>query len=643
MPSKLSPRSIIILGMLWTGCNASIGDINFENASSPTNDFCFSIVSSIRLNNASDTRLYYPTYPNGTFIDRSRIMMRYPDCVHTCGANPWFYGFGDIQQRFNEWVIPLFILVGTMQVAQLGIRNTALVALHLLADPFVFTWSLLSKLASNQRYYFLCRRSRLPEALQEAVAMILASFEEWGNCLVEEKLSNGGDGRSPPERHEPLERLEGLLVAQGLYERTQGICLAAAQSLSDCRAPGVWKSFLGTLSYIVAFVVSFYHTSKGEFNRRTGVSIALALFYTWIIPVVLISAIVGEFTSKRLSRAILQQLEKDLVKIQYDAQKLILHPLRDDYLRKLETHGEPREILKQLLNRLDEIRQRIYNDQGSISRRLRILTSKVQPSARADHREALVGLLDEVDKIQMEEYDTQDEDSKPLRIFHFADLHDGGLNDEEYPQLKWSGGNYSFRPSRCCGPQPMHLLFLAVLPVLVTLAFAIWLLYTLPPRGINCRSVKHMCFFASWILSSWLTQVFGENATPEVHWKRTCIKNSLIFFLQFLVFWIASSGWFNSCLCWSNWLSSSRPIYIVFDPKVETKDLAQTTWPLIAGVLVCFHIVFVLVVFCWFNKGARLYEGVWTLGKARGYLLRLRDKLTRKGKSPEAIRLIDRS
>src|SRR5580700_2712522 len=125
MPLRISFWSAIILFMLWVTCNASSSDTNFSNASSsntnfctassPNTDFCFSTVASIKSANLYDPRLFYFTYPNGTIIDTSRTMMLLTDCINTCGASPVIYSFSDIEQRVNEWVVPLCILIGMVQ------------------------------------------------------------------------------------------------------------------------------------------------------------------------------------------------------------------------------------------------------------------------------------------------------------------------------------------------------------------------------------------------------------------------------------------------------------------------------------------------------------------------------------------------
>jgi hypothetical protein len=113
-------------------------------------------------------------------------MMLLTDCINTCGASPVIYSFLDIEQRINEWVVPLCILIGTMQFAPLGFWNAIFVVLHLLTDPFTSIWSLLSKLAANQQCYARCLKSEhLPSAARKPVAVIIAALEEWENCLVE--------------------------------------------------------------------------------------------------------------------------------------------------------------------------------------------------------------------------------------------------------------------------------------------------------------------------------------------------------------------------------------------------------------------------------------------------------------------------
>jgi hypothetical protein len=77
-------------------------------------------------------------------------------------------------------------------------------------------------------------------------------------------------------------------------------CLKAAKDLSDCHANGTWKTILGTLNYFVAVFIAFMATFRGQFNNRTGRSIAFAVLFSWLIPAAVLTSIAGGFVSNGL-------------------------------------------------------------------------------------------------------------------------------------------------------------------------------------------------------------------------------------------------------------------------------------------------------------------------------------------------------
>jgi hypothetical protein len=126
--------------------------------------------------------------------------------------------------------------------------------------------------------------------------------------------------------------------------------------------------------------------------------------------------------------------------------------------------------------------------------------------------------------------------------------------------------------------------------------------------------------FIAWSLSFALTECLSKNATPREHWNRTCAKNVVIFSLLTISEIATSSGWLNSCFCWSNYFSWSSPgvRYVIFDPSAEIKKAARFIWPMNAGGLLVFHVTYFLGALGWFWRGARLYEKPWVGSGVRG-------------------------
>jgi hypothetical protein len=642
-------RIIITIAIVVELCHASsILNLTIELANT---DFCWNTVSKIKNDNPADPRLYYPKLP----YDENLVMMRLPDCKEVCGAGPVFYRWLDVYQRIDQWIIPLAILIGTTQTAELGLMNKIRVVLQLLANPFAAVACLLSKLALNQSFHELAV-SKLPSldpATQKAFAVVLASYEEWENCIVEKVLSSRRGGVNSIEglletqetdlgalhgnfrRGSAQERLERLIGQQDYepvataqlhdaYVRASHCCrlaaLTASHGLSNCRSKDLSKAFIGIITYVTSFSLSFVQIYQGNFNRRTGGSIALALLYMWIVPAVLLSTLVGEFTNKRLTRVVLEKLEKDLGRVEEETLQAEMETLQD-------VADGFQGTIDQLLDQLENIRRHMgYNPflpKGSMPwlniNEIRQTISRHPSDPHDTPRRNLVGegLGQALKEAPRRLRDAQEQRS----IFHFSRL--GPDSSDPYFPLCYSGGNYAFRPSRCCSRIQKRFILAAVVPVFMSVAAACMLLWTLPPPSfVNCKMVKDVAFFVTWGLS------LGLDALPlplrmalnmEEYWRVVSWKNFVIFLLQFGMVVVVSLGLFNSCTCWSNYLASPMSpgeAYVIFDPEVVLRTTSRTIWPTIVGTLLALSVAYVGVLFLMFRKGATLYDrGQIFLGK----------------------------
>lgn len=171
-------------------------------------------------------------------------------------------------------------MIGSFQFAPLRFLNTFFVAFHIFADPFTSIYNLLSKLASQQEIYYLCQSSSLPKDLKKDVAIILAGNEDWHSllCYVSAEDNPFWAFESHSSTIGKLEGLEELLSDYTDFtirnHRIDKIQLAARE-LSDSRLNGLGKTSIGTISYLAALGMAFVRVTKGEFNNRTGHSLAL--------------------------------------------------------------------------------------------------------------------------------------------------------------------------------------------------------------------------------------------------------------------------------------------------------------------------------------------------------------------------------
>lgn len=316
---------------MFRSCLSFVSVINFLALTVAThidNPEIVQFFSDIQRQNPLDPRLVPHFYSNGTIIRENFTVITLAACNDQCGVNWNPYPTLDIQKRIATWHIPLFLLIGSMHYASFGFWNIIFVIIHLLGDPISSFESLLSKLRRLQKHQRRCTRelSCLPLRVQKSVAMILVAYEEWDHEIpvyakklsVNHKRDHHGYARlegEPVEEQNPdmLHILKEWLGPSTLppepkQSQRRHACLQAANEMSDCRDSGFSKTLLGVINYITTVAASFVHVAAGDFNNRTGHSIAMSMLFSWLIPTILLCSLVGGFATKRSSEDVLERL-----------------------------------------------------------------------------------------------------------------------------------------------------------------------------------------------------------------------------------------------------------------------------------------------------------------------------------------------
>lgn len=288
--------------------------------------------ADIQWQNPFDPRLVPHYHKNGSVIRENIIYVTLAACNDKCGTGWNRYPSLDIQKCLASWNIPLFLLIGSMHYASLGFVNIISIIIHLLGDPISSFESLLSKIRRLQKHHRRCARdlAYLPLRVQKAVAMILAAYEEWDHDVpvytvqaLQLRLrpqKNDDEFALPKNKIESREQKKGMFhnlkdwlgtskrFSSSKQLQRQRVCLQAANEMSDCRVSGMVKTLLVVANYIAALVAAFIHVQKGEYNNRTGHTIAYAMLYSWLIAPVLLCSLIGGYTTKRSSEDVLKRL-----------------------------------------------------------------------------------------------------------------------------------------------------------------------------------------------------------------------------------------------------------------------------------------------------------------------------------------------
>lgn len=503
--------------------------------------------ADIQRQNPFDPRLVPHYHRNGSVIREDIIDITLAACQEKCGTGWNVYPSLETQKCLASWMIPLFLLIGSMHYASLGAVNTISVIIHLLGDPISSFESLLSKLRRLQKHHRECARdlAYLPNEVQKAVAMILAAYEEWDHDVPVYMAQGVQFGLKPQkngdesamlknenqEQHKDMFHvLKDWLSTSRHFSSSkqlqkQRVCLQAANEMSDCRVSGLAKTLLGLMSYAAALATSFIHIKKGDYNYRTGHTIAYAMLYSWLVASVLLCSIVGGYATKRSSEDVLRRLylRFEAIEVEYDI------------------HRQSR---------------------GSIPTISRLCSS------------------------------------------------DNYAESSTYQSLEWSGGNSTFRPRQSCwGERKLWTSCVAHLPTLFAVINAFAISYTSPTVGVGCRSISQALYGASWIASASITRIIlytTESAYRQ--WLYVRIKDSIVAVAQAIVLFMIYLGWFNSCFCWSASFSLGADAHVLLTPYPMIQHLATTKWLALSLPTILGQLFLVACIWAYFRDGANLFH-----------------------------------
>ena len=537
----------------------------------------------IQQSNPEDPRLFYTNRGEGTSSSADLLAITLSECEAHSGPGIKPYTTLGIQTCLATWIVPLFLLIASMPFAPLGIWNMLCVIVHLLADPISSFESQFCKLAYLQRCMEQCRcyLGEMPEDLRKAVAMITISFEEVTrseslkarHCLdfaefpkIQGSESLAGIHFQKDPDHD-MRTIIGIILGRASDPLNQKqrlqrkACLEAANTLSDCRNSAFPKTLFGVVTYFVALAVSFIHIKAGVSNDDPSHGLTMAILYSWLVPMVLLGALLGGPTNKRSTGDILMRLFRDLTDIEGEH--------FGDVIVDERQIGDPdSEYVPAIYRSMEEERL------GSC------LLRQSRPSIIAQ------SLIRELQTLQFEQTD--------------------------YIWLSWSGGNTTFRPRQSgWGRRVLWANGVAHLPVICSVLSALALSYTAPTKGIGCRSILQIVFGGTWVINSYITEVIRNRVLhARKQWLYVCLKDTIICLVQATAFFAVFFGWFNSCFCRSAWISLRSRAHITLKPSSssEIQRLATVSWPLYITAGTIMPLLMLGYVWHNFRKGVNVFH-----------------------------------
>ncbi|KAF1990705.1 hypothetical protein K402DRAFT_202344 [Aulographum hederae CBS 113979] len=228
-------------------------------------------------------------------------------CREVCGSSTgWFV---DSLPRFNTWLVPLLVLLANLQYPTVRgpkrIRSCVAAGAHMLADPIYFTFSLLSQVEGWIRCLTRAKelRPRGPGVSDQtydneikSVVVLLAAFERIVEPCNDDERGN--------ELFHTLERT--LVVSAQSRLSSSNFEARVAREIILSRANNVPAAGLSVAFYAWQVAGAFVPYIAGN-PTPSGGRIAYALLLSWILFTVLLTNLVGEFTSSTILSLKLQQ------------------------------------------------------------------------------------------------------------------------------------------------------------------------------------------------------------------------------------------------------------------------------------------------------------------------------------------------
>ena len=230
----------------------------------------------------------------GNLLSSHTMALLIPACDRICGTgwakNP------DAAPRLMTWLVPVVVLTLNLQYAAIG-KERFLTVLHLLGDPIHSTWSLLSKVETWRQ----CYDRRKGRSKNEAV--MIAGIGELVETLDVD-----------------FNAAQVKLILQDIYTRLEtqpanfdNLVANTASELAECRVNQTMRTWAAIVLYLI-HVIAALVPKLGQASSPSGGRIGTAMLLSWLLPIVLLSNAVGDFTSRktflRIMLAFMEQIER---------------------------------------------------------------------------------------------------------------------------------------------------------------------------------------------------------------------------------------------------------------------------------------------------------------------------------------------
>jgi hypothetical protein len=276
-----------------------IAAISLPTAAGRDRPECASYITNI-LNNSNSSSITAHPELYVDLSDHNNPILTLLGCEKICGSG---YGiYHDIGPKLVTWLLPVILLVANMQFAPIG-KESALMILHLLGDPNHSTFSLIAKVEDWRQC--LCRAEELGSTSANE-----KKEKKKRDRIIKSRAVIAAVAKELNEHFNTENLLEALSkMGPHIDERACG----TASALADSRDNEMFRTCFAIVLYIFQVIAAFV-PAVGEASSPSGGRIGPAMLLSWLLPVVLLSNVVGDLGSRRNCMRILVDFLKDVDK-----------------------------------------------------------------------------------------------------------------------------------------------------------------------------------------------------------------------------------------------------------------------------------------------------------------------------------------
>lgn len=595
-------------------------NVNFE--------YCWnSTVQSLNTTDYDDKRQYFPWDRTHSYqIKLSQPLLSLFGCESLCNDGFELWPVDDTLLRVVMWVLPACVLLVHFHFAPLGLGNKLAVIAHLLGDPLDTLWSMLTRQEVNRRLHRRANRYCESPIDFKHVATVWSAYDElgWGNPskFFADALRERNSGRrssTPTPNRQNLSRQDtrqlfrmfsNMEAARALgrtpegeaeFQETDGKGLTQAElyyiqlashRLACNRSESQLTTWFAIFGLLGALCAAFIRTYTQKLNNQTSHTIAIVTLFFILIPIIKISGNIGSFTSTSIAMDIIQELQRNLGKI--NPHHPLFPPVQFDYntfpwdysrppksaqveaeLQPLPPRGTPGPPE-------DPSPSRASNPPEDRSPTGASNPSEDPSPPGAPNSPGVPSALEAPSLGAPDPAGT----SHDTQTSEYANL-------EMWPKMApWAGMNNSWRPckkmlivdhSSIDYRNRATLFSISFVFVMCAYTPALILSYRTPTKGFGCRSMAWTFILGIWLCSAAIDQIL-KTFIPLASrlWTWTLVKDSTIVFLFIATIVTAQIGLFNSCWCRSTVLQLHADAHLGLGPQSRADWFAG--WPLWLGV-----------------------------------------------------------